>query len=112
MFAVDSRYFKDQGVDVHGFRAIRERSDLADSFKDGGLVALFPDLAPQWKQMSNATYGLNHFRKADFDRLAREYPVSWAVIHGTAPGVWTARISSAATQYAGFSGGRIKPLRP
>jgi hypothetical protein len=41
MFAVDSRYFKDQGVDVHGFRAIRERSNLADSFKDGGWSPFF-----------------------------------------------------------------------
>lgn len=85
VFAVDSRYFKNQGVDVHGFRAISERSDLADYFKDGGVVALFPDLAPEWKQMSNATYGLNHFSAVDFARLAREYPVTWTVIHGPAP---------------------------
>jgi hypothetical protein len=85
VFAVDSRYFKDQGVDVHGFRAISERSDLADYFKDGGVVALFPDLAPEWKQMSNLTYGLNHFSATDFARLAREYPVTWTVIHGPAP---------------------------
>jgi hypothetical protein len=85
VFAVDSRYFKDRGVDVHGFRAISERSDLADYFKDGGVVALFPDLAPEWKQMSNATYGLNNFSAVDFARLAREYPVTWTVIHGSAP---------------------------
>ena len=45
VFAVDSRYFKDEGVDVHGFRAISERSELADYFKDGGVVSLFPGLA-------------------------------------------------------------------
>jgi len=85
VFAVDSRYFKDRGVDVHGFRAISERSDLADYFKDGGVAALFPDLAAEWKQMSNATYGLNRFSAADFTRLAREYPVTWTVIRGPAP---------------------------
>ena len=85
VFAVDSRYFKDDGVDVHGFRTISERSELADYFKDGGVVALFPDLAVGWKQMTNATYGLNHFNAGDFIRLSREYPVSWAVIHGEAP---------------------------
>jgi MFS family permease len=85
VFAVDSRYFLDHGVDVHGFRVISERSDLADYFKDGGAVAMFPDLADKWKQMSNATYGLNHFRAEDFKRLAGEYPVTWAVIHGPAP---------------------------
>jgi hypothetical protein len=85
VFAVDSRYFKDDGVDVHGFRTISERSELADYFKDGGVVAMFPSLAGEWKQMSNATYGMNHFRTADFTRLATQYPVTWAVIRGPAP---------------------------
>ncbi len=86
VFAVDSRYFMDPEADVHGFRAISERSALADYFKDGGVVSLFPGLAPEWKQMSNATYGLNHFRAGDFLRLKSEYPeISWTVIHGSAP---------------------------
>jgi hypothetical protein len=85
VFAVDSRYFKDTGVDVHGFRSISERSELADYFKDGGVVALFPDLAEEWKQMTNATYSLNQFDVRDFTGLASRYPVTWAVIHGPAP---------------------------
>jgi hypothetical protein len=85
VFAVDSHYFKDQGVDVHGFRAISERAELADYFKDGGVAAMFPYLAVEWKQMSDATYGLDHFRAQDFARLARQYPVTWTVIHGPAP---------------------------
>ncbi len=43
VFAVDSRYFMDAGTDVHGFRSISERSALADYFKDGGVVSLFPE---------------------------------------------------------------------
>lgn len=86
VFAVDSRYFMDPDADVHGFRAIAERSALADYFKDGGVVSLFPKLAPEWKQMSNATYGLNHFQLDDFRRLKSQYSaVSWTVIHGAAP---------------------------
>jgi hypothetical protein len=85
VFAVDSRYFDEPGVDAHGFRAISRRSTLADYFKDGGAVAIFPDLAPEWKQMTDATYGLNHFTAADFTRLAHIYPVTWAVIHGSVP---------------------------
>ena len=86
VFAVDSRYFKDPVVDVHGFRAISERSDLADYYKDGGVVSLFPNLAVEWKEMSGATYGLNHFSRAQFRTLKREYPeVTWTVIHGPAP---------------------------
>jgi len=85
VFAVDSRYFTADGVDKHGFRAIARRSELADYFKDGGAVAMFPALAGEWKQMSDATYGLNHFKVADFMRLSREYPVTWTVIHGPEP---------------------------
>jgi len=86
VFAVDSRYFKDALSDVHGFRAVSERSELADYHKDGGVVSLFPALADEWKQMSNATYGLNHFSMTQFTSLKEEYPVvSWTVIHGSAP---------------------------
>ncbi|HEX7727673.1 MAG TPA: hypothetical protein VF392_01455 [Terracidiphilus sp.] len=86
VFAVDSRYFLDHGVDEHGFRAISERSALADYYKDSGVVSLFPALAPEWKQMSNSTYGLNHFTAADFNRLEAQYPaVNWTVIHGAPP---------------------------
>jgi hypothetical protein len=86
VFAVDSRYFKESVVDVHGFRAISERSSLADYYKDGGVVSLFPELADEWKQMSNATYGLNRFSVAEFRTVRSEYPeVSWTVIHGNAP---------------------------
>lgn len=85
VFAVDSRYFEGPGVDAHGFRAISRRSELADYYKDGGAVSIFPGLAVEWKQMSDATYGLNHFTAADFTRLAQVYPVTWTVIHGPAP---------------------------
>lgn len=86
VFAVDSHYFKAPGTDMHGFRAISERSALADYYKDSGAVSLFPALADSWKAMSTATTGLNSFRKSDFERLREEYPqVSWTVIRGTAP---------------------------
>lgn len=86
VFAVDSRYFLAPGVDTHGFRAISERSALADYYKDSGVVSLFPALAPEWKQMSDATKGLNHFSLDDFRRLQQEYPaVTWTVIRGTPP---------------------------
>lgn len=86
VFAVDSHYFKDTPSDVHGFRAISARSALADYYKDSGVVSLFPALADEWKQMSSATYGLNHFSLAQFRELRREYPeVTWTAIHGDAP---------------------------
>jgi hypothetical protein len=85
VFAVDSHYFLADGIDAHGFRALSERAALADYYKDGGVVSIFPQLAPEWKQMSSATDGLNRFSKEDFTRLARQYPVTWTVIHGSAP---------------------------
>ncbi len=86
VFAVDARYFKDPPTDVHGFRAIAERSSLADFYKDSGVVSLFPDLAVEWKQMNTATEGLNHFTAGDFERLRGEYPVvTWTIVHGAAP---------------------------
>ncbi len=85
VFAVDSRYFLARGIDAHGFRAISERAALADYYKDGGVVSIFPQLAPEWKQMSSATEGLDRFSKEDFTRLAQQYPVTWTVIHGAAP---------------------------
>jgi len=86
VFAVDSRYFADAGVDDHGFRSISERAALADYYKDGGVVSLFPALADEWKQMSNATYGLNRFQTQDFVTLRDKYPaVTWTVVHGSAP---------------------------
>ena len=86
VFAVDSHYLHQSGVDSHGFRAVSERSDLADYYKDSGAASLFPDLADEWKAMSEATTGLNHFSKQDFERLRAEYPaVGWTVVHGAAP---------------------------
>ena len=86
IFAVDSHYFKESSSDVHGFRAISARSALADYYKDSGVVSLFPALAEEWKQMSDATWGLNHFSVAQFRQLQQEYPeVTWTVIHGVAP---------------------------
>ena len=86
VFAVDSGYFVDTPMDLHGFRAISERSALADYVKDGGVVTLFPELAYEWKKMSDSTHGLNHFSIAEFQSLRQKYPeVSWTVVHGAAP---------------------------
>jgi hypothetical protein len=85
VFAVDSAYFRDPDVDVHGFRSISERAALADYYKDGGVVAIFPNLADDWKLESSATRGLNHFTAQDFTQLAHRYPVTWTAIHGPAP---------------------------
>ncbi len=85
VFAIDPDYMLSPGEDQHGFRAVAERSVLADDVKDSGAVSLFPQLAGAWKSESRAEHGWAHFRKADFDRLAARYPVSWVVVPSPAP---------------------------
>ena len=77
VFATDPYYMARPGEDAHGFRAVAERSVLADYVKDSGAVSLFPRLAPEWQSQVNAERGLDHFAPADFQRLVKQYPVTW-----------------------------------
>ena len=58
LFALDAEYFSKPGVDLHGFRAVAERSVLADRQKDGGAASIFPELAERWKEESCGAIGL------------------------------------------------------
>ena len=49
VFALDPNYMVLPGEDAHGFRAVAERSVLADNVKDSGAVSLFPKLAAEWE---------------------------------------------------------------
>jgi hypothetical protein len=77
VFALDPDYLLLPGEDMHGFRAVAERSVLADRVKDSGVVSLFPQLAGDWDQQVRAQSGWLRFSLADFDRLAAHYPVTW-----------------------------------
>lgn len=85
VFALDPRYIALPGEDQHGFRAIARRSTLTDYYKDSGVVSLFPQLAEEWQREQAAQNGWTRFQLADFQRLAREYPVSWMVAQIPAP---------------------------
>jgi hypothetical protein len=80
LFAIDPDYMKKD--DQHGFRAIAERSRLADAVKDAGAVTMFPDLptADHWLEQLNAQTRWAHFQDPDFERLARDFGVSWIVV--------------------------------
>ncbi len=77
VFATDPYYMARPGEDAHGFRAVAERSVLADYVKDSGAVSLFPKLAPEWQRQVRAERGLDSFTPADFQRLVKQYPVTW-----------------------------------
>ena len=84
-FALDPDYEHLPGEDVHGFRAIAQRSMLADSGKDEGAASMFPALAGEWQEQVNARHGWKQFRRDDFLRLRAQYGVDWVVVQQ--PGV-------------------------
>lgn len=79
VFAMDPDYLLLPGEDMHGFRAVAERSALADRLKDSGAVSLFPQLAVDWDQQVRAQSGWDRFSLDDFQKLARSYPVTWII---------------------------------
>jgi hypothetical protein len=79
-FALDPYYLAAPGEDYHGFRALAERSQLADAVKDTAVVGLFPALAPVWDRQTEAEKGWPQCQLADFERLKAEFGVDWVVV--------------------------------
>jgi hypothetical protein len=84
-FALDPDHMRLPGEDQHGFRAIAERSMLADRVKDSGAVTMFPALAETWSEQVQSQEGWSHFQGADFERLKERYGVDWVILQQ--PGV-------------------------
>jgi hypothetical protein len=80
MFVLDPNYVDVPGEDMHGFRAIAQRSMLADATKDGGAVIMFPALANEWLEQVQARSNWNRFQLQDFRRLQTQYGVTWMVL--------------------------------
>lgn len=78
VFALDPAYMRRD--DENGFRAIAQRSHLADAVKDSGVVELFPAIADSWNGEVQAQTGIDNFTASDFARLKRQYNVSWVVL--------------------------------
>ncbi len=88
-FALDPRYLAAPGEDYHSFRALAERSQLADDIKDTAVVTQVPELAPVWERQTKAEgcepgpgacSAWAHFRLADFERLKTEFGVDWVLV--------------------------------
>jgi hypothetical protein len=79
-FAMDPRYLAADGEDTHGFRAIAERSQMADAIKDTAVVTQVPELGPEWERQTTALEGWKNFHLADFERLKREFKVDWVLV--------------------------------
>jgi hypothetical protein len=88
LFALDPDYAKQPGEDYFGFRAYAERSMLADGDKDASVVALFPDLAWQWKLEVSDRKNWQHFTLSDFESLKKKYQVTWVIVtNGSSAGM-------------------------
>jgi hypothetical protein len=85
VFAIDPEYMRLPGEDTIGFRCLAQRSRLADTVKDGGVVSMFPPLADEWWEQVRAQSPWKESRAADFARLREKYRVSWVVVQQ--PGV-------------------------
>lgn len=84
-FALNPNHMELPGEDQHGFRAMAERSMLADRIKDSGAVSMFPALADIWRDQVRAQDSWTHFGVDDFQRLKREYGVNWIVWESVPP---------------------------
>jgi hypothetical protein len=80
LFALDPRYMEMPGEDYHGFRALAERSVLADAVKDPCIVVRVPRLGPRWIREMDAQNGWRHFQRQDFLRLKSQFGVDWVVL--------------------------------
>lgn len=79
-FALDPHYLEAPGEDYHGFRALAERSQLADAVKDAAMVTQVPELGPEWDREVTATKGWAHFDHTDFMALRQEFGVNWVLV--------------------------------
>ena len=63
-----------------GFRALAERSSMADRVKDSGAVSMFPQMADTWRTQVRSLDGWSNFHQKDFERLHKEYGVNWVIL--------------------------------
>jgi hypothetical protein len=83
-FALDPETMSLPGEDQHGFRAIAERSMLADNVKDTGAVTMFPAMAETWREQVQAQARWTSFSAPDFRSLKERFGVDWVVVRAPA----------------------------
>jgi hypothetical protein len=86
-FAVDPEYMSRPDEEHYGFRALAERSKLADYSKDAAVVTLEPDLALAWKAQVGSMRDYRNFKAEDFLRLREEFGTNWALVEKEIPGL-------------------------
>lgn len=79
-FALDPHYMEAPGEDYHGFRALAERSQLADAVKDAAVVTQVPELGSLWVDQVQAEEGWSQFQFGDFEVLKARFGVDWVLV--------------------------------
>jgi len=80
IFALNPDFMNLKREDEQGFRAIAQRSRMADFGKDAGVVSMFPVLADEWWRQVQAQTPWNRFHMEDFRRLKADYGVTWVIV--------------------------------
>ena len=86
-FAVDPRYMSRPDEENIGFRALAERSKLADYSQDAAVAAVAPDLALVWKRQVESMNGYQNFTRNDFLLLKAAFATDWALVEKEVPGL-------------------------
>ncbi len=79
-FAAGPDYMRRPGNDYHSFRALAERSVLADLAKDSAVATQVPHLSTRWLEEVEAQGGWEHFTPADLERLKARFGINWILI--------------------------------
>ncbi len=89
LFALDARYItRGRGEDAQCFRAVAERSALADYSKDGGEASITPALTSAWVSGVDTQAGLELESDAERARKLRPLGVAWVVLERVSQTGW------------------------
>jgi hypothetical protein len=79
-FALDPHYQQQPQEDTLGFRAVAQRSVLADWSKDGGVAAIYPAVAQEWWNQVTAAQSFSHWNDDQRVDALLPYRVTWIVL--------------------------------
>ena len=79
VFALDPEYMDLPEEDHFGFRAYAERVSLADRTKDGGVAALFPQLADEWFEDARASANVRNLTAPGAVTSLEKRGASWVI---------------------------------
>lgn len=80
IIALDPHYLTRPGEDHHGFRALAERSMLADWVKDRSVAALAPELAGRWREEERDLANWPPASMEALRQLKEKLGVGWVVL--------------------------------